>query len=110
MSGMLAPNGASPCCAVKVREFRRLAHPDATPADFLRPGHVFPWPGGGLTERAGHAEASLALCAAAGLPAVAAICEVMGPDGHMLTRAAVERFALAWSLPLVSISHLAAHL
>jgi riboflavin synthase alpha subunit len=91
---------------------RRLAHPDAAPADFLRPGHVFPLAGrpGGLSERAGHTEASLALCAAAGLPTVAAICEVMGPDGHMLTGSAVERFALAWSLPLVSISQLAAHL
>jgi 3,4-dihydroxy 2-butanone 4-phosphate synthase/3,4-dihydroxy 2-butanone 4-phosphate synthase/GTP cyclohydrolase II len=91
---------------------RRLAHPEATPADFLRPGHVFPLAGrpGGLAERSGHTEASLALCAAAGLPPVAAICEVMGPDGHMLTGAAVERFALAWSLPLVSIEQLAAHL
>ncbi len=91
---------------------RRLAHPDAAPADFLRPGHVFPLAGrpGGLAERAGHTEASLALCAAAGLPTVAAICEVMGPDGHMLTGSAVERFALAWSLPLISISQLAAHL
>jgi 3,4-dihydroxy 2-butanone 4-phosphate synthase len=91
---------------------RRLAHPGARPADFLRPGHVFPLAGrpGGLAERAGHTEASLALCAAAGLPTVAAICEVMGPDGHMLTGSAVERFALAWSLPLVSIGQLAAHL
>jgi 3,4-dihydroxy 2-butanone 4-phosphate synthase len=91
---------------------RRLAHPDAAPADFLRPGHVFPLAGraGGLAERAGHTEASLALCAAAGLPTVAAICEVMGPDGQMLSGAAVERFALAWSLPLISISELAAHL
>jgi 3,4-dihydroxy 2-butanone 4-phosphate synthase len=91
---------------------RRLAHPDATPSDFLRPGHVFPLGGrpGGLAERAGHTEASLALCAAAGLPTVAAICEVMGPDGHMLTGPAVERFALAWSLPLISIGQLAAHL
>jgi 3,4-dihydroxy 2-butanone 4-phosphate synthase len=91
---------------------RRLAHPDAAPADFLRPGHVFPLAGrtGGLAERAGHTEASLALCTAAGLPTVAAICEVMGPDGHMLTGSAVERFALAWSLPLISISQLAAHL
>ena len=89
---------------------RRLAHPDATPADFLRPGHVFPLAGrpGGLAERTGHTEASLALCAAAGLPTVAAICEVMGPDGHMLNGSAVERFALAWSLPLVSIRQLAA--
>ena len=91
---------------------RRLAHPDATPADFLRPGHVFPLAGcpGGLAGRAGHTEASLALCAAAGLPTVAAICEVMGPDGHMLNGPAVERFALAWSLPLISIGQLAAHL
>jgi 3,4-dihydroxy 2-butanone 4-phosphate synthase len=91
---------------------RRLAHPDAAPADFLRPGHVFPLAGrpGGLAERTGHTEASLALCAAAGLPTVAAICEVMGPDGHMLTGPAVERFALAWSLPLISIAQLAAHL
>jgi hypothetical protein len=28
----------------------------------------------------------------------------------MLTGAAVERFALAWSLPLISIGELAAHL
>src|ERR1700728_5081585 len=91
---------------------RRLAHPDARPADFLQPGHVFPLAerAGGLAERAGHTEASLALCAAAGLPTVAAICEVMGPDGHMLTGPAVERFALAWSLPLISIGELAAHL
>jgi 3,4-dihydroxy 2-butanone 4-phosphate synthase len=91
---------------------RRLAQPGATPADFLRPGHVFPLAGrpAGLAERAGHTEASLALCVAAGLPTVAAICEVMGPDGHMLTGPAVERFALAWSLPLISISELAAHL
>jgi 3,4-dihydroxy 2-butanone 4-phosphate synthase len=91
---------------------RRLAHPDARPEDFLRPGHVFPLAGrpGGLRERQGHTEASLALCAAAGLAPVAAICEVMGPDGRMLTGSAVERFALAWSLPLISVGELAAHL
>jgi 3,4-dihydroxy 2-butanone 4-phosphate synthase/3,4-dihydroxy 2-butanone 4-phosphate synthase/GTP cyclohydrolase II len=70
---------------------RRLADPHARPEDFLRPGHVFPLAGrpGGLAVRRGHTEASLALCQAAGLPTVAAICEVMGPDGHMLTGSAV---------------------
>lgn len=82
---------------------RRLANPGAEPADFLSsPGRA--------PLRAGHTEASLALCAAAGLPTVAAICEVMGPDGHMLTGPAVERLTLAWSLPLISIGQLAAHL
>ena len=91
---------------------RRLAHPDARPEDFLRPGHVFPLAGRphGLRERRGHTEASLALCEAAGLPTVAVICEVMGPDGRMLMGAAAERFALRWSLPLISITELRAGL
>lgn len=91
---------------------RRLAHPDARPEDFLRPGHVFPLAGrsGGLGERRGHTEASLALCEAAGLPTVAVICEVMGPDGHMLTGGAVERFALRWGQPMLAIHELASHL
>jgi len=89
---------------------RRLARPDACPKDFMRPGHVFPLAArpGGLAARRGHTEASLALCQAAGLPTVAAICEVMGPDGHMLTGPAVERFALNWGLPMLAIDELAA--
>ena len=80
---------------------RRLADERARPEDFLRPGHVFPLAGrpGGLAERRGHTEASLALCRAAGLPTVAVICEVMAPDGHMLAGSAVERFALRWGDP-----------
>jgi 3,4-dihydroxy 2-butanone 4-phosphate synthase/3,4-dihydroxy 2-butanone 4-phosphate synthase/GTP cyclohydrolase II len=89
---------------------RRLAHPDARPQDFLQPGHVFPLAARpeGLAARRGHTEASLALCQAAGLPTVAAICEVMGPDGHMLTGSAVERFALNHGLPMIAIDELAA--
>jgi 3,4-dihydroxy 2-butanone 4-phosphate synthase len=91
---------------------RRLADEQARPGDFLQPGHVFPLAGrpGGLAERRGHTEASLALCEAAGLPTVAAICEVMGPDGHMLAGSAVERFALRWAIPMIAIEELAAHL
>jgi 3,4-dihydroxy 2-butanone 4-phosphate synthase len=91
---------------------RRLADDQALAEDFLRPGHVFPLAGrgGGLAERRGHTEASLALCEAAGLPTVAAICEVMGPDGHMLAGSAVERFALRWGIPMIAIDELAAHL
>jgi 3,4-dihydroxy 2-butanone 4-phosphate synthase len=90
---------------------RRLAHPDARPDDFLRPGHVFPLAGrpGRLAARRGHTEASLALCQVAGLPTVAVICEVMGPDGHMLKGSAVERYALNWDIPMIAIDNLAAH-
>jgi 3,4-dihydroxy 2-butanone 4-phosphate synthase len=91
---------------------RRLAEERARPEDFLRPGHVFPLAGrpAGLAERRGHTEASLALCRAAGLPTVAVICEVMAPDGHMLVGSAVERFALRWGIPMISIDELATHL
>jgi len=108
---LAASSGTGVSAHERAATIRRLAHPDATPADFLRPGHVFPLAGrpGGLAERRGHTEASLALCEAAGLPAVAVICEVMGPDGHMLAGPPVERFALAWSLPLISVDELALH-
>ncbi|HEV8064118.1 MAG TPA: 3,4-dihydroxy-2-butanone-4-phosphate synthase, partial [Acidimicrobiales bacterium] len=88
---------------------RRLAHPASTAADFLRPGHVFPLGGrpGGLAERPGHTEAALALCQAAGLPTVAAICEVMGSDGVMAGAAELERFSLRWGLPMVAVADLA---
>jgi len=87
---------------------RRLADPAAIAADFLRPGHVFPLGSrpGGIAERAGHTEASIALCEAAGLPTVAAICEIMGPDGAMAGSDEAERFALRWGIPLVEIADL----
>ncbi len=88
---------------------RRLAHPEARPEDFLRPGHVFPLRArpGGLAERRGHTEAGVALCRGAGLPPVAAVCEVMNPDGTMAGEADLERFALRWGLPMVAVQDLA---
>ncbi|MCG8589284.1 MAG: 3,4-dihydroxy-2-butanone-4-phosphate synthase, partial [Proteobacteria bacterium] len=87
---------------------RRLADPNARPDDFVRPGHVFPLAArpGGLRERAGHTEATVALCRAANLPPVGICCEIMGQDGHMAGPAELERFALHWGLPLVDIGDL----
>ena len=78
-------------------------------ADFLRPGHVFSLAGrsGGLDERREHSEAVLALCRLAERTPVAAICEVMGDDGHMLDRAGQECWALRHDLPMISIDDLA---
>lgn len=99
--------GISP--AERSATIRRLAHPDARPVDFLRPGHVFPLGArsGGLPERAGHTEASIALCRAAALPTVAVVCEVMSPGGTMAGEAELERFALRWGLPMLAIEDLA---
>lgn len=107
---LAAGTGTGVSAQDRAATIRRLADDAARPEDFLRPGHVFPLAGrpGGMAERRGHTESSLALCQAAGLPTVAVICEVMGPDGRMLTGSAVERFALHWSMPMVAIDELAA--
>ena len=109
---LAAGTGTGVSAHERAATIRHLANPSARPEDFLRPGHVFPLAGrrGGLAERQGHTEASLALCQAAGLPPVAAICEVMGPDGHMLSGSAVERFALQWGIPMIAIGDLVQYL
>ena len=91
---------------------RRLANPSAVPADFLRPGHVYPLRArpGLLAERTGHTEATVALCLAAGLPPVGVCCEVMNRDGTMAGAADLEVAALRWGLPLVELPDLKAWL
>jgi 3,4-dihydroxy 2-butanone 4-phosphate synthase len=103
-----ASDGTGVSAFDRAATIRRLANPQAIPADFCRPGHVFPLGArpGGLAERQGHTEASLAVCEAAGLPTVAAICELMGPDGTMAGADEAERFALRWSLPLIGVDDL----
>jgi 3,4-dihydroxy 2-butanone 4-phosphate synthase/3,4-dihydroxy 2-butanone 4-phosphate synthase/GTP cyclohydrolase II len=87
---------------------RGLADPTTRPEDFLQPGHVFPLRAraGLLAERGGHTEAGVALVRAAGLAPVAAVCEVMNPDGRMAGEADLERFALRWGLPMVAVQDL----
>jgi 3,4-dihydroxy 2-butanone 4-phosphate synthase len=91
---------------------RRLAHPDARPEDFVRPGHVFPLAAraGGLRERAGHTEVTVALLQAAGLPTVGLCCEIMSRDGTMAGPSELERLALEWGVPLIDVGELVARL
>jgi 3,4-dihydroxy 2-butanone 4-phosphate synthase len=109
---LAAGSGTGVSAAERAATVRRLAHPGARPADFLRPGHVFPLAArpGLLAERAGHTEATVALCTAAGLPPVGVCCEVMNPDGTMAGPADLEAAALRWGLPLVDVGDLRAWL
>ena len=104
--------GTGVSAAERAATVRRLADPSSRPTDFLRPGHVFPLAArpGGLAERAGHTEATVALCVAAGLPPVGVCCEVMNPDGTMATAADLEVVALRWGLPLLDVDDLRKHL
>lgn len=109
---LAAGTGTGVSAAERAATVRRLASPDARPADFLRPGHVFPLAArpGLLAERGGHTEATVALCLAASLPSVGVCCEVMNPDGTMAGPADLEAAALRWGLPLVDVRDLRAWL
>lgn len=91
---------------------RLLASPMTTPADFTRPGHVFPLRAvpGGVLQRAGHTEASVDLCRLAGLRPAAVICEAVHDDGTMMRAPDCRRFADEHGLLLVSISDLIAYI
>jgi 3,4-dihydroxy 2-butanone 4-phosphate synthase len=105
----LASNpGTGVSAAERAATIRRLADTDARPEDFRRPGHVNPLGAvpGGLRERAGHTEVTVALCAAAGLPTVGVCCEIMARDGRMAGYDLLERLAVEWGVPLIAVSEL----
>lgn len=85
-----------------------LASPISTPADFVRPGHIFPLIAkeGGVLERTGHTEGSVDLCRLAGVAPAAVICEIMREDGQMARRDDLEIFAKKHRLHIVYISDL----
>ncbi|MFC5828878.1 3,4-dihydroxy-2-butanone-4-phosphate synthase [Nonomuraea insulae] len=109
---LAASTGTGVSAAERAATVRRLAHPDARAADFTSPGHVIPLGArsGLLKERAGHTEATVALCVAAGLPPVGVCCEVMNADGTMADAADLEAAALRWGLPLIDLRDLSAYL
>jgi 3,4-dihydroxy 2-butanone 4-phosphate synthase / GTP cyclohydrolase II len=88
-----------------------LADPAATPADFARPGHIFPLRSrrGGVLVRAGHTEAAVDLCRLAGLSPMGVLCEVMNDDGSMARRAQLQEFARRHQLKIGSIADLIRH-
>jgi 3,4-dihydroxy 2-butanone 4-phosphate synthase/3,4-dihydroxy 2-butanone 4-phosphate synthase/GTP cyclohydrolase II len=108
LGGLAAGTGTGVSASERAATVRRLTHPGARPGDFLRPGHVFPLRArpGLLAERAGHTEATVAACVAAGLPPVGVCCEVMNPDGVMAGAADIEAAALRWGLPLIDVTDL----
>ena len=85
--------------------------PTARPADFTRPGHVFPLRArpGGVLERRGHTEAAVDLARLAGLPPVAVICEVLCDDGSPARFPYLERFAADHRIAMVSVDQIVEH-
>src|SRR3954464_8011790 len=90
---------------------RALANHNSGPADFVRPGHVFPLVAkdGGVLMRSGHTEACVDLCRLAGLAPVGVLAELMNDDGTVMRGPQVAAFADRHNLERITIADLIAY-
>ena len=94
--------------AERANTLRALASASSLPTDFARPGHVFPLISvpGGLHQRRGHTEASMALCELTGSNPCAVLSELVNDDGSMMRGSQITEFAKAHDLEVISIDEL----
>ncbi|MFD4243733.1 bifunctional 3,4-dihydroxy-2-butanone-4-phosphate synthase/GTP cyclohydrolase II [Streptomyces sp. NPDC058525] len=97
--------------ADRATTLRLLADGTSEPADFVRPGHIFPLRAkpGGVLVRNGHTEAAVDLARLAGLRPAGAIVEIAGEDGVMLRLPELIPFARKHGLTIISIEDLIAY-
>ncbi|MEF9881753.1 bifunctional 3,4-dihydroxy-2-butanone-4-phosphate synthase/GTP cyclohydrolase II [Streptomyces sp. P9-A4] len=97
--------------ADRATTLRMLASGRHEPADFVRPGHIFPLRAktGGVLVRPGHTEAAVDLARLAGLRPAGAIVEIAGEDGVMLRLPELVPFARKHGLTIISIEDLIAY-
>ncbi|MCF1434732.1 3,4-dihydroxy-2-butanone-4-phosphate synthase [Agrobacterium vitis] len=90
---------------------RNLANPNVGPADFVRPGHIFPLVAreGGVLMRSGHTEAAVDLCRLANLPPIGVISEMVNDDGTVMRGPQVSAFAEKHKLKQISVADLIAY-
>lgn len=88
-----------------------MVKPEATAADFVRPGHVYPLLAkeGGVLRRAGHTEAAVDLARMAGLTPAGTLCEILNESGDRATRDELIELAKRFNLQIISIEQLIAH-
>jgi 3,4-dihydroxy 2-butanone 4-phosphate synthase/GTP cyclohydrolase II len=93
----------------RANTLRALADVKSLPTDFARPGHVFPLISapGGLHERRGHTEASMALCELTNSNPSAVLSELVNDDGSMMRGGQITEFAKEHGLEIISIDELA---
>jgi 3,4-dihydroxy 2-butanone 4-phosphate synthase/GTP cyclohydrolase II len=87
---------------------RALIDPSARPADFARPGHIFPLRAseGGVLRRAGHTEAVVDLCRLAGLYPAGVLCEILSEDGTMARLPELMRISAKFGLKVITVRSL----
>lgn len=95
----------------RAETIRRMADPNSSPTDFVRPGHVYPLLAreGGVLRRAGHTEAAVDLPRMAGLAPAGVLTEILDSSGDRATRDALLDLAHRHSLEIITIEQLIAH-
>jgi 3,4-dihydroxy 2-butanone 4-phosphate synthase/GTP cyclohydrolase II len=85
-----------------------IANPNSKPADFIKPGHLFPIVSktNGVLVRQGHTEAAVDLCRLTGHEPAAIICEVMDSEGNMMRRDGLFEFAKRLDLKVITIQQI----
>ena len=90
---------------------RLLLDPASRPADFRRPGHVFPLRArpGGVLRRVGQTEAAVDMARLAGFSPAGLICEILQEDGTMARRPELDRFAREHGLRFITVAQLVSY-
>jgi 3,4-dihydroxy 2-butanone 4-phosphate synthase/GTP cyclohydrolase II len=85
-----------------------ILDPASRPADFVRPGHLFPLVAkeGGVLRRAGHTEAAVDLARLAGLAPAGVLCEILDESGNRANREELFALAREHRLEIISIEQL----
>ena len=85
-----------------------ILDPESRPADFVRPGHLFPLVAkeGGVLRRAGHTEAAVDLARMADLQPAGVLCEILDDTGNRADRDTLFTLAREHSLEIISIEQL----
>jgi len=87
---------------------RQLAHAEAKPADFMRPGHVFPLIAHAdlFDSRQGHTEAGVVMATLVGARPVTAIAEIVNDDGSMSRGENLLAFGREHNIPIFTMQEL----
>lgn len=95
----------------RAETIRRMADPNSSPKDFVRPGHVYPLLAreGGVLRRAGHTEAAVDLPRMAGLLPAGVLTEILDSSGDRATRDSLLEMADQYGLEIITIEQLIAH-
>lgn len=90
---------------------RALVDPNTQPADFARPGHIFPLRAktGGVLRRTGHTEAAIDLARLSGFYPAGVLVEILNEDGTMARLPQLIEISKKFDLKIIAIKDLVAY-